>query len=744
MRVSLIFLILGFNPLTISAQPGSHPSLLITSETLDQMVSAVETLPLWAKTVEEFVQKVDIVISSPMDVPVPADPAGGYTHSQHKINGKAIRDAGIAYLVTSQERYADYVKELLLSYAAIYPQLGEHPVKKSYAPGKLFWQQLNEAVWLVDAIQGYDAIFDQLSKKERKVIEKDLLLPFANFLSIENPRVFNRIHNHGVWAVAAVGMTGIATGNQELVLRALYGIGEDGSPNRNDVSLETLNQLNSGFFHQTTSLFSPDGYYTEGPFYQRYAMTPFLLFAQSLDHNYPALSMMEFGDGLFIKAVHTLVDLSDSKGRYYPINDNLKGMSLYSPGSTEALAFLYSKSQQRGLLSILADSESFSINGNTLKVISDLSKDLQVPLVRKSKLISDGASGDEGGIALLRDSDDEFSAVIKYASHGLSHGHFDRLNIFLYQGANEVLTDYGSVRFVNVKAKEGGRYLPENDSYAKQTVAHNTVVIDGESHFQGSYKAAQQTHSELVYSEIDNPDEQFVCVRENSAYNGVVFTRIVGMLKDDSFHEPILLDLFHVEAENEATTFDLPYHFNGTVLKADFPYEPDINKLSPLGEANGYEHLWKLASGKSQKGQIQFSWLENTKIYTLTSVVSDKAELFITRLGATDPNFSLRPEPAIIIREPGNRKHLFVSLLETHGDQNESTEMVSNQEPTIASLKAHVVKEGYVAVEFTSWKNSYLLISTLLEGQENQTHSLDIQSRNYSWTGNYTIIKTEL
>ena len=62
----------------------------------------------------------------------------------------------------AEEKYAQFAKDMFLEYAKLYPTLGEHPIKKSYAPGKLFWQQLNEAVWLVDAIQGYDLIFEFL------------------------------------------------------------------------------------------------------------------------------------------------------------------------------------------------------------------------------------------------------------------------------------------------------------------------------------------------------------------------------------------------------------------------------------------------------------------------------------------------------------------------------------------------------------------------------------------------------
>ena len=210
-------------------------------------------------------------------------------------------------------------------------------------------------------------------------------------------------------------------------------------------------------------------------------------------------------------------------------------MSLFSDESMASLCFLYAKSGDSSLLDILEEKQIPNIDANSLLVARDLSAGKRTMLIRTSKLIRDGSKGDEGGLALIRDEKDEFCAVLKYASHGLSHGHFDRLNIFYYQGENEILSDYGSVRFVNIKAKEGGRYLPENTSYAKQSVAHNTVVVNEESHFNGSYERAQATHAELVYASLENTEAQFVCARETNAYPGIELLRVTGLIRGRGF-----------------------------------------------------------------------------------------------------------------------------------------------------------------------------------------------------------------
>ena len=63
----------------------------------------------------------------------------------------------------------------------------------------------------------------------------------------------------------------------------------------------------------------------------------------------------------------------------------------------------------------------------------------------------DGVKGNEGGVSLLRN--DLTTLIFKYTAHGLSHGHYDKLNINLFDKGNEILTDYGSARFVNVEQK---------------------------------------------------------------------------------------------------------------------------------------------------------------------------------------------------------------------------------------------------------------------------------------------------
>ena len=176
-------------------------------------------------------------------------------------------DAGQLYKLTGNADYASFAAKILTSYADVYPDWGIHPAPKEQSPGRMFWQNLNESWWLVHASQGYGAIKDTLDAESREHIETNLLRNMSEFLSDGSPETFNKIHNHGTWATAAVGLTGYAIGDEDYVEQALMGLDKSGD---------------AGFLKQMDKLFSPDGYYNEGPYYQRYALMPFVVFAQAV------------------------------------------------------------------------------------------------------------------------------------------------------------------------------------------------------------------------------------------------------------------------------------------------------------------------------------------------------------------------------------------------------------------------------------------------------------------------------
>ena len=56
-----------------------------------------------------------------------------------------------------------------MEYARIYKTLPIHPQPRSYARGKIFWQCLNDANWLVYVSQAYDCIHHFYQKKNASI-----------------------------------------------------------------------------------------------------------------------------------------------------------------------------------------------------------------------------------------------------------------------------------------------------------------------------------------------------------------------------------------------------------------------------------------------------------------------------------------------------------------------------------------------------------------------------------------------
>jgi len=131
--------------------------------------------------------ELDTQMALPITVPAPKDPGGGYTHEKHKSNATLIYNAGQIYKLTGEEKYADFAGKMLLAYADVYPSWTLHPAKKEQSPGRMFWQNLNESMFLLNVSQSYGAIKDTLSEENKETIETDLLRDMAEFLSDGSP-----------------------------------------------------------------------------------------------------------------------------------------------------------------------------------------------------------------------------------------------------------------------------------------------------------------------------------------------------------------------------------------------------------------------------------------------------------------------------------------------------------------------------------------------------------------------------
>jgi oligo-alginate lyase len=705
----------------------SRTSLVLTQKDIVSMKDGLKKYPLFTKSFNETQAIVENALLHPIDVPVPKD-AAGYTHERHKKNYREMQMAGVLYQVTGEKRYAIFVRDMLLQYAKLYPTLKRHPEALGNDGGRLFWQTLNETVWLVNTAQAYDCIYTWLKPQERATIEQNVFRQIAKFFIEEQISTLDRIHNHGTWMVASIGMLGYVLHDQNLVDIALYGTKKDHS---------------AGFLKQLELLFSPDGYYTEGAYYARYAILPFFVFAQAIEHNQPELKIFDYRNQILKKALLAVFQQSYSNGALIPINDALKEKNFRSEELVFALDLTYQMyGKEKNLLSLVWQQNAVSLNGAGLAVARDLAENQNVPdFSYRSVEFSDGANGDEGGLGLLRSGTltDQSFLVMKYTAQGMGHGHFDKLNYLYYDKGREIIQDYGSARFVNVDPKFGGRYLSENTSWAKQTVAHNTVVVDEQSHFKGVYEIAKLKHADRHFFNVSNPDFQVMSAKCSTAYDGIAFQRTMALVRDKKLSKPVVIDVFRIAADKEHQ-YDLPFYYLGQFISTNVNYTPFTKARTILGSEHGYQHLWKVAEGTANT-ELRFTWLNGGRFYSLISAADSTTQVFFTQIGASDPDFNLRNESGIMLRLRA-KDHVFASVIEPHGLFDPENEISAGAKSTIQSVQvvASTDEGTIVQISGSSSLNWIMMIANGV-ASETQQHSMIVDGTTYQWIGNASLQK---
>jgi oligo-alginate lyase len=696
---------------------GSVPKLAIAQSTAATPAVATPAAPLFEAEMARAIRFVDEMIKAGVNVPMPRDPGGGYTHEQHKRNYRAIAEAGWLFRLTGDQKYANFIRDTLLAYAEIYPRLGPHPARSNQQYGRLFWQNLNDAVWLVNAIQGYEDVRAALNEAQRARIDS-LFRAHAQFMSVESVRTFDRIHNHATWSTAGVGMTGYVLGDRDMVQRALLGSRKDGK---------------AGFLRQMDELFSPDGYYAEGPYYQRYALWPFMVFANAIDRNDPDVRIFGRRDGLLLKALNTAIQLTYN-GRFMSFNDAMKDKSLNTEELYQGVAIAYARTNDPQLLSIAQYQQRVAFSPEGRKVAQALARGLAKPFRYISALFSDGADGRGGAIAVFRNGEASRgqALVVKNSSQGMGHGHFDKLSWQFYDNGHEVVTDYGAARFLNIVAKDGGKYLPENESWAKQTIAHNTLVVDERSHFGfdeavGEANPARQLHFSA------SPEFSVSIGESATAYPGVTMSRAMALVAIEGLERPVVVDLLRVRSGGRHR-YDLPLHYDGHIIRVGPALTSHVSARPVLGASYGYEHIWVDAAATPTPSNAFLTWQLGDRFYTWRWAPVAGSQMILAESGANDPSFNLRRAPMVIQRASDQGDTLFASVLESHGRYDAAAEQTSASDSQIRSITAQSIGMTDVMI-IEALNGARIAVAVAHDGDQSKTHEVTIAGERIAWTG---------
>lgn len=697
---------------------GDAGPVLLDAAAFATLGQKAEPSPLFDKELARVRKQVDAAMREGIDVPVPKGAGGAPAHEQHKRNYATLYGAGLLYRITGNKAYADYARQMLLSYAKLYPTLGQHPDGRGEAAGRLFWQSLNDSVWLVYGVQGYDAIRDTLSPEDRKTIDDRVFRPMVAFLM--SGKTFGIIHNHATWACAGVGMTGYVLRDRTLADKALKGLDLTGT---------------SGFLRQIDELFSPDGYYTEGPYYQRYAIHPFMVLAHAIAMNDPAQGIFARRDGVLLKATRATIQQTYG-GFFFPLNDALADKSLKTDELYASVAIAYGQTHDPAYLSVAKGQGRTTLSPEGLAVARDVAGGKDKPFPFASTLLRDGPNGDQGAMAILRSGsgDDAQVLVAKNTAQGMGHGHFDRLSWILYDNGAPIVTDYGAARFLNVEAKDGGRYLAENESWAKQTIAHNTLVVNQTSDFGGDWRQGQTKPARQIFY-ADAGATRISTSRMDDAWPGVRFRRTLAQLTIDGLKQPVVLDLLTVQGDKPAQ-YDLPLHYAGQFIDTGFPLTSHVAERPVLGAKAGYQHLWVDATGTPGADNATFTWLNGGRFYTYRMLPPAGASVIFAESGANDPKFDLRREPVLIERVSGAKDAAFVSLLEPHGAYDPSAETTTGSTSRIRAL-AHVRAADADLVTITQANGHTTTLAVADNGEPTKAHHAVIDGKAFDWKGHW-------
>jgi hypothetical protein len=328
--------------------------------------------------------------------------------------------------------------------------------------------------------------------------------------------------------------------------------------------------------------------------------------------------------------------------------------------------------------------------------------------------------------------------LMKYGVHGQGHGHFDKLHFTFFDGGREIVPDYGFARWINIEPKFGGRYLPENDTYAMQTIAHNTVVVDQTTQNAANEKADEAVWPERHFFDASNTSVQAMSATADKLYPGVGMQRTMFLLRDARLPYPVVLDLYRI-ASGAEHTYDYPLHFRGQLIATSAPATAMATKAQQaLGTRYGYEHLWNEGASRTDS-TVRMTWLDGNRYYTITTAGAPGSEVIFARTGAGDPGFNLIVEPMMLVRRRASDA-TFASVIEPHGYFNEMEERSLDARPAIASVQvlASTAEGSVVRVE---GKNGLAWTVMVTNGPASATarHAITAGGTTYSWTGNYDV-----
>ncbi|MBI4427676.1 MAG: heparinase II/III family protein [Ignavibacteriales bacterium] len=462
---------------------------------------------------------------------------------------------GILYNLYDDARYAAAGREILVQFADLYLK---YPTTNTIlGPAHVFFGTLSESFWGVDMAYGYDLLYNYkgFSEQDHKTLKEKFFYPLA-YITQKFPESAS---NRQLWYNNVSAAVGFLYGDQALIDFAMKG--------------------EFGFDWQLGAGLPESGFWAEWSGYHYVALRGMIHLAEMARHNGLDLYHREIAGRSMNKMFDVPFDLILPNYEFPRSKDSGGGNILeYAPYYELGYA-VYKHPKYLALLNLTKVVRGKQVVGETSQLgeadapITMFNLEPELPRETTNIIPEESKNLAGNGFSALRNGSgkDRRYLYLDYGIMGGEHGHPDRLQIGYYaQGRNWIVDPLNESYFD-----------PMLQLWFRQTIAHNTVVID----------QTTQTWTNgygLFFGDL--PGLQVASGGTETAYAGTKLTRTVIQV-DDYF-----IDVFDV-ASPDKRIIDWPLHSFGTLKLEDLNFVPEpIDRFGHQPGIPGYDQLTEISS----------------------------------------------------------------------------------------------------------------------------------------------------
>ncbi len=515
----------------------------------------------------------------------------------HHLAESALRLA-VLWRVEGDETQQKAVRRLLLDYADRYefyrgcPRTGQNPGVATYTT-------LDESVWVIPLAWAFSLIADALPAVESDRIISNLLVPVAEHLV---KRRYGAIHNFTCWHNAAIATIGRIARRPDLIRFALDGamgqraqlrdglLGDglwfEGSMSYHFYSVWALLMSALAFRHDANTDITSD------PALPKSLLTP--IQCAYPDGTLPATNDCWYFTSILGECCHGVPPAPD----FYEIAFALYG----EPAFAANLQRAYASGPRDSVYALLFGAEALPPATEPVKV---------------------GVNLPESGLAILRPTEG-VDLMLKYGPPGGHHGHPDKLSLTGWMQGWRMSPDLGTP----------GYGVASLETWYRQTLSHNTVLIDGES------QPPTQGRLERFAS-----DSAIVAVE----WDGVKLRRVIHARAD------YFVDAFEVTCTSRRR-IDWVYH-NAGMLTCNSA----VRGVKAIAGGVAYQHLSEI-SECSTSGPLELQWREGSFGLKLWMPRAADEQVF-TGLSPANPPAT---KYGFLLRRRDEARTVFVSVAHWH------------------------------------------------------------------------------